>query len=45
MRNLAHDKRICLDAPARKKDLRKAVGLYPCHNQGGNQVDNFFFYF
>uniref|UniRef100_A0A1B0DHR2 Galactosyltransferase C-terminal domain-containing protein n=1 Tax=Phlebotomus papatasi TaxID=29031 RepID=A0A1B0DHR2_PHLPP len=21
-----------------KKDLKKAVGLYPCHNQGGNQV-------
>lgn len=35
---MAFDGRTCLDSPARKKDLRKAVGLYPCHNQGGNQV-------
>lgn len=35
---MAHEGRTCLDSPARKKDLRKAVGLYPCHNQGGNQV-------
>lgn len=35
---MAYDGRTCLDSPARKKDLRKAVGLYPCHNQGGNQV-------
>lgn len=38
IRNMAYDGRTCLDSPARKKDLRKAVGLYPCHNQGGNQV-------
>lgn len=44
MRNLGFDGRTCLDSPARKKDLRKAVGLYPCHNQGGNQVDNTFFF-
>ncbi len=36
---MAFDGRTCLDSPARKKDLRKAVGLYPCHNQGGNQVN------
>lgn len=28
-----------MDSPARKRDLKKAVGLYPCHNQGGNQVN------
>lgn len=37
MRNLGYGGRTCLDSPARKKDLKKAVGLYPCHNQGGNQ--------
>ncbi|XP_055694625.1 putative polypeptide N-acetylgalactosaminyltransferase 9 isoform X1 [Lutzomyia longipalpis] len=37
IRNLAFGGRTCLDSPARKKDLKKAVGLYPCHNQGGNQ--------
>lgn len=40
IRNLGFDGRLCLDSPARKKDLRKEVGLYPCHNQGGNQVDS-----
>ena len=46
IRNMAYDGRTCLDSPARKKDLRKAVGLYPCHNQGGNQVKikDFFFH-
>lgn len=39
---MANDARTCLDSPARKKDLRKAVGLYPCHNQGGNQVKETF---
>lgn len=38
MRNLGLGGRTCLDSPARKRDLKKAVGLYPCHNQGGNQV-------
>lgn len=44
IRNLGFDGRLCLDSPARKKDLRKEVGLYPCHNQGGNQVDSEQFY-
>lgn len=39
IRNLGVGGRTCLDSPARKKDLKKAVGLYPCHNQGGNQVE------
>lgn len=39
IRNLGLGGRTCLDSPARKKDLKKAVGLYPCHNQGGNQVN------
>uniref|UniRef100_T1KB10 Polypeptide N-acetylgalactosaminyltransferase n=1 Tax=Tetranychus urticae TaxID=32264 RepID=T1KB10_TETUR len=40
VRNLGGDSpnKMCLDSPARKQDLHKAVGLYPCHNQGGNQV-------
>ncbi|XP_037950362.1 putative polypeptide N-acetylgalactosaminyltransferase 9 [Teleopsis dalmanni] len=38
IRNLGYGGRTCLDSPARKKDLKKPVGLYPCHNQGGNQV-------
>ncbi|XP_037951358.1 putative polypeptide N-acetylgalactosaminyltransferase 9 isoform X1 [Teleopsis dalmanni] len=37
IRNLGYGGRTCLDSPARKKDLKKPVGLYPCHNQGGNQ--------
>lgn len=40
IRNLGAGGRTCLDSPARKKDLKKKVGLYPCHNQGGNQVCN-----
>lgn len=39
IRSLGIGGRTCLDSPARKKDLKKAVGLYPCHNQGGNQVN------
>lgn len=38
IRNLGYEGRTCLDSPAAKKNLKKAVGLYPCHNQGGNQV-------
>ncbi|KAL5287270.1 gly-5.2 family protein [Megaselia abdita] len=38
IRNMGHGGRICLDSPAKKKDLKKAVSLYPCHKQGGNQV-------
>ncbi|XP_049818188.1 putative polypeptide N-acetylgalactosaminyltransferase 9 isoform X1 [Aethina tumida] len=36
-RNLGHGGKTCLDSPARKSDLHKPVGLYPCHRQGGNQ--------
>ncbi|KAI1288152.1 putative polypeptide N-acetylgalactosaminyltransferase 9 [Halotydeus destructor] len=39
LRNLGGDSpsKMCLDSPAHKGDMYKAVGLYPCHNQGGNQ--------
>ncbi|XP_067001141.1 putative polypeptide N-acetylgalactosaminyltransferase 9 isoform X2 [Anabrus simplex] len=37
VRNLGFGGKTCLDSPARKADLHKAVGLYPCHRQGGNQ--------
>ncbi|XP_021925068.1 putative polypeptide N-acetylgalactosaminyltransferase 9 isoform X1 [Zootermopsis nevadensis] len=37
VRNLGLEGKTCLDSPARKADLHKAAGLYPCHNQGGNQ--------
>lgn len=30
---------MCLDSGAKKTDMLKPVGLYPCHNQGGNQVN------
>ncbi|XP_003747502.2 putative polypeptide N-acetylgalactosaminyltransferase 9 [Galendromus occidentalis] len=36
MRNLGSGG-MCLDSPAGKSSLHKAVGLYPCHGQGGNQ--------
>jgi len=32
-----HGAEMCVDSPAKKGDMHKAVGLYPCHNQGGNQ--------
>ena len=32
--------RQCVDSPAKQDDLHKAVGLWPCHLQGGNQVWN-----
>ncbi|XP_022238622.1 putative polypeptide N-acetylgalactosaminyltransferase 9 isoform X2 [Limulus polyphemus] len=38
VRNLGEGSIICLDSPARRDDLHKPVGLYPCHGQGGNQV-------
>ncbi|CAG0904953.1 unnamed protein product [Darwinula stevensoni] len=37
MRNLGEGGKTCLDAAARKQDLHKPVGTYPCHRQGGNQ--------
>lgn len=37
IKNFGFGGRTCLDSPARKKDLKKPVGLYPCHRQGGNQ--------
>ncbi|CAG2058459.1 unnamed protein product, partial [Timema podura] len=40
VRNMGAGSKTCLDSPARKADLHKAVGLYPCHNQGGNQIRN-----
>jgi len=27
----------CVDSAAKREDLHKSVGLWPCHNQGGNQ--------
>lgn len=30
--------KTCIDSPAKRTELHKPVGLYPCHNQGGNQV-------
>jgi polypeptide N-acetylgalactosaminyltransferase len=37
IRNLGYGGKTCLDSPARRSDLHKPVGLYPCHRQGGNQ--------
>ncbi|CAG9773697.1 unnamed protein product [Ceutorhynchus assimilis] len=37
MRNLGYGGKTCLDSAARKSDMHKPVGLYPCHKQGGNQ--------
>uniref|UniRef100_A0A1B6E8D1 Polypeptide N-acetylgalactosaminyltransferase n=1 Tax=Clastoptera arizonana TaxID=38151 RepID=A0A1B6E8D1_9HEMI len=37
VRNLGYGGKTCLDSPARRTDLRKPVGLYPCHKMGGNQ--------
>ncbi|KAG7210992.1 hypothetical protein KM043_016360 [Ampulex compressa] len=38
VRNLGEGGKTCLDSPARKADLHKPAGLYPCHGQGGNQI-------
>lgn len=35
---MGYGAKTCLDSPARKNDLHKPAGLYPCHGQGGNQV-------
>jgi polypeptide N-acetylgalactosaminyltransferase len=39
IRNLGGESssKMCLDSAARKNDYHKPIGLYPCHNQGGNQ--------
>ncbi|KAF7266616.1 hypothetical protein GWI33_020117 [Rhynchophorus ferrugineus] len=37
MRNMGYGGKTCLDSAARKSDLHKPAGLYPCHRQGGNQ--------
>nr|XP_027198304.1 putative polypeptide N-acetylgalactosaminyltransferase 9 [Dermatophagoides pteronyssinus] len=28
---------MCIDSAAKRSDLHKPLGLYPCHKQGGNQ--------
>ena len=35
LRNLwqGHGSQMCVDSPAKKADLHKPVGLYPCHKQ------------
>lgn len=38
VRNMGYGGKTCLDSAARKGDLHKPVGLYPCHRMGGNQV-------
>ncbi|KAK3858249.1 hypothetical protein Pcinc_035552 [Petrolisthes cinctipes] len=40
VRNLGNGGATCLDSPARRANLHKPVGLYPCHKQGGNQIRN-----
>jgi len=39
IRNLwsGHGNQMCVDSASKKNNLHKPVGLYPCHNQGGNQ--------
>ncbi|XP_064455275.1 putative polypeptide N-acetylgalactosaminyltransferase 9 [Ornithodoros turicata] len=37
VRNMAEGGRTCLDSPAGRESMHKAVGMYPCHGQGGNQ--------
>lgn len=39
VRNL--DTGQCVDSAAKPEDNHKPVGLWPCHNQGGNQVSFF----
>lgn len=31
---------MCVDSAVRPDDMQGPVGLWPCHNQGGNQVLN-----
>lgn len=37
IKNEAGKIKMCLDSPARKVDLHKPLGVYPCHGSGGNQ--------
>lgn len=37
VRNMGEGGRTCLDSPAGRESMHKAVGMYPCHGQGGNQ--------
>lgn len=30
----------CVDSPVKSDDMHKPVGLWPCHEQGGNQVSH-----
>ena len=38
MRNLGFKRVYCMDGAARKANLHKPIGLWPCHGQAGNQV-------
>nr|CAH0108430.1 unnamed protein product [Daphnia galeata] len=40
VRNLGFSPAYCLDGAARKANLHKPVGLWPCHGQSGNQIRN-----
>ena len=33
-----HGNQMCIDSPAKKNDLHKPVGLYPCHLQVNNKI-------
>ncbi|XP_032785996.2 putative polypeptide N-acetylgalactosaminyltransferase 9 isoform X1 [Daphnia magna] len=37
VRNLGFSPAYCLDGAARKANLHKPIGLWPCHGQSGNQ--------
>ncbi|KAL1494443.1 hypothetical protein ABEB36_010041 [Hypothenemus hampei] len=37
IRNMGYGAKTCLDSAARKNEMHKPLGLYPCHKQGGNQ--------
>lgn len=34
---------MCIDSAAKPEDMHLEIGLWPCHNQGGNQVDRYSF--
>lgn len=29
---------MCIDSAAKPEDMHEKIGLWPCHGQGGNQV-------